>query len=117
MDFKASKGIFLQIADNICRQILEGRLPAGERTPSVRDLAADLEVNRNTVLRTYESLEREGIIENRRGVGYFVSESAASIIADREKEEFFRSDLPEFIGKVKLLNLENEVKQLLEKEL
>jgi len=51
MDFKSTKGIFQQIADNLCHQILEGKLPPGERVPSVRDLAADFEVNRT---RCYE---------------------------------------------------------------
>jgi len=57
MDFKSTKGIFQQIADNLCHQILEGKLPPGERVPSVRDLAADFEVNRNTLLRTYAILQ------------------------------------------------------------
>ena len=105
IDFKSTKGIFLQIAENICRQILEGTLKAGDRVPSVRDLAADFEVNRNTVLRTYALLDETGVFENRRGVGFFVSSKAVKIIRASERKEFFAEDLPEFIQKVKLLKL------------
>jgi Predicted transcriptional regulators len=105
MDFKLTKGIFLQIAENICHQILEGVLKAGDRVPSVRDLAAEFEVNRNTVLRTYALLDETGIFENRRGVGFFVSAKAVKIIRDSERKAFFATDLPEFIQKVKWLKL------------
>ena len=105
IDFKSTKGIFLQIAENICRQILEGTLKAGNRVPSVRDLAADFEVNRNTVLRTYALLDETGVFENRRGVGFFVSAKAVKIIRASERKEFYAEDLPEFIQKVKLLKL------------
>ncbi|GHV29940.1 GntR family transcriptional regulator [Bacteroidia bacterium] len=114
IDFKSTKGIFLQIAENICHQILEGKLPPGERVPSVRDLAADFEVNRNTVLRTYALLDESGIFENKRGIGFFVSENAVEMIRSTEKKEFFQNDLPEFIQKVKLLKLnENDLSELI----
>jgi Predicted transcriptional regulators len=114
IDFKSTKGIFLQIAENICHQILEGTLKAGDRVPSVRDLAADFEVNRNTILRTYALLDESGIFENRRGVGFFVSPKAVGIIQTSERKEFFTNDLPEFIQKVKLLKLtENDLSELI----
>jgi DNA-binding transcriptional regulator YhcF (GntR family) len=114
VDFKSTKGIFLQIAENIYHQILEGKLQQGERVPSVRDLAADFEVNRNTVLRTYALLDEAGIFENKRGIGFFVSERAVDIIQTKEKAEFFQNDLPDFIRKVKLLQLsENDLSDLL----
>ncbi len=114
INFKASKGIFQQIADNICRQILEGKLPPGERIPSVRDLAEMYEVNRNTLLRTYAILENEGIAINKRGIGYFVADDAVELIHAYERKEFFAEDLPEFYQKVKLLKLtENDLSDLL----
>lgn len=105
MDFKSSKGIFLQIADNLCRQILDGTLKPGDRVPSVRDLAAEFEVNRNTVMRTYSNLEEAGIFDNKRGIGFFISENAAELVRIGEKNDFYTQDLPEFILKVKLLKL------------
>lgn len=114
IDFKSTKGIFQQIADNLCHQILDGKLPPGERIPSVRDLAAEYEVNRNTLLRTYSILEQAGVIENKRGVGFFVTENAMEIIQQNEKKEFFANDLPEFIQKVKVLKITAaELKELL----
>jgi GntR family transcriptional regulator len=108
MDFKSTKGIFLQIAENLCHQILEGTLKSGDRVPSVRDLAAEFEVNRNTVLRTYALLNDDGIFHNKRGVGYFVSDNARELIRTSEKREFFSNELPLFIQKVKMLQLNSE---------
>jgi len=105
MEFQSTKGIFLQIAENICHQIMEGTLPPGERVPSVRDLAADFEVNRNTVLHTYTFLNDAGIFENKRGVGYFVSENAIELIIKSEKTAFFSNELPVIIHKAKMLQL------------
>ena len=105
MDFKSSKGIFLQIADNLCRQILDGTLKPGERVPSVRDLAAEFEVNRNTVMRTYTNLQEAGIFDNKRGIGFFVTENAVELVMQGEKNDFYNHELPEFILKVKLLKL------------
>lgn len=108
IDFKLSKGIFQQIADNLCHQILEGKLSEGDRVPSVRDLAAEYEVNRNTLLRTYSILENAGIITNKRGIGFFVSVDAVNIIRKNEKKEFFSNDLPEFLNKIRLLELSKD---------
>jgi GntR family transcriptional regulator len=114
MDFKSSKGIFLQIADNLCRQILDGTLKPGDRVPSVRDLAAEFEVNRNTVMRTYSNLEEAGIFDNKRGIGFFIAENAAELVSSGEKAAFYSHDLPEFLLKVELLRLtSNDLNELL----
>ncbi len=105
IDFKSTKGIFQQIADILCQRILENKLPPGERVPSVRDLAAEFEVNRNTLLRTYSLLEEAGIIVNKRGIGFFVADRAIELIHRRERQDFFANDFPEFLKKVKLLGL------------
>ena len=105
MEFQSSKGIFLQIADNLCHQILEGQLNPGDRVPSVRDLAAEFEVNRNTVMRTYTNLQEAGIFDNKRGIGFFISENAVELVRGSEKANFFSYELPGFITKVKLLKL------------
>ena len=105
IDFKSNKGIFQQIADTLSHRILEGKLLPGDRVPSVRDLAEEFEVNRNTLLRTYALLNDAGIIDNKRGVGFFVAEDAAERIRAKEKAAFFDNELPEFIQKVQLLKL------------
>lgn len=105
MEFQSSKGIFLQIADNLCHQILEGLLKPGDRVPSVRDLAEEFEVNRNTVMRTYTILQESGIFDNKRGIGFFISENAVELVRSNEKANFFAQELPGFIRKIKLLKL------------
>lgn len=105
MEFQSTKGIFLQIADNLCHQILEGQLKPGDRVPSVRDLAVEFEVNRNTVMRTYSILEEAGIFDNKRGIGFFISETAVELVRTKERDNFFAQELPAFIHKVKILNL------------
>ena len=67
-----NKAIYLQIADRICDDILEGKYEPGGRLPSVRDCASSMEVNANTVMRFYDHLASMGIIANLRGIGYFV---------------------------------------------
>lgn len=114
MEFKSNKGIYLQIADDLCNQILEEKLSPGDRIPSVRDLAVELEVNRNTVMRTYSYLDNEKILDNKRGVGFFVSENAPKQIKEKEKKEFFENEIPFLIKKINLLKLNSkDLKQLL----
>jgi len=105
MEFKNTKGIFLQIADSISEKVMEGKYPPGEKIPSVRDLAAELGVNPNTIMRTYSELQSRGIIDNKRGVGYYVSESAINIIHQWKRREFFDLDLPVIVKQTKILNI------------
>lgn len=92
-----NRPIYMQIADRISNDILSGRLAAEERVPSVRELAAESQVNVNTVVRTYELLERDGIIFNRRGMGYFVCADAIERIAGKRRQLFFDGGEMDFI--------------------
>ncbi len=105
MEFKDSKGIFQQIADNLCDRILSGEFSSGEKLPSVREQAANLGVNQNTIMRTYSELQREDIINNKRGVGYFVGENAADKILNIRKQDFFEHILPEFMHQIEILKI------------
>ena len=105
MDFKSKDAIYLQIADYVNEQILLGRWAVSEKIPSVRDLAADLQVNPNTVMRTYEHLQQLGIIFNKRGIGFFVAEQAKRQIKKQQRERFLERDLPEFFRNIYLLGL------------
>ena len=105
MEFKNTKGIFLQIADSISEKVMEGKYSPGEKIPSVRDLAAEMGVNPNTVMRTYSELQTRGIIDNKRGVGYYVSSDAVSIIRQWKKREFFENDLPLILRQTKILDI------------
>lgn len=105
MEFSDHKTIFLQIRDQLVDQILTGRLAPGDKIPSVRELAVDLEVNRNTVMRSYALMEQEGIVDNRRGIGFFVSEQARQRLATDEKAQFIRDELPKLIHQAKVLKM------------
>jgi GntR family transcriptional regulator len=106
MDFRDKQAIYLQIADYVSEQILLDRWVAGEKIPSVRDLAAELEVNPNTVMRTYEFLSQQGVIANRRGIGYFPEEEAINRIKTYRREQFLANDLPAFFRNMYLLGIE-----------
>lgn len=118
MEFKNGKSIAMQIADNISEKILEGSFPERGRIPSVRELAADMGVNPNTIVRTYAELQSREIISNQRGIGYFVNENAREIINTWRKQEFFDNQLPEFVKQMKVLDityhdLQDPIKKLL----
>jgi DNA-binding transcriptional regulator YhcF (GntR family) len=105
MEFKNTKGIFLQIADSISEKVMEGKYPPGEKIPSVRDLASEMGVNPNTVMRTYSELQTREIIDNKRGVGFYVSADAVDIIRKWKRKEFFDTDLPLIVRQTKILGI------------
>lgn len=109
MDFKNKKAIYLQIADYICEQILLKQWKEKEKIPSVRELAISLEVNPNTVMRTYAFLEERGIIETQRGVGYFISEQAHKNVLALKKQAFLSEDLPQIFKSMDLLDIDLEI--------
>lgn len=102
--FDNNKAIYLQIADRVCDDILAGRTGAGIRLPSVREYGALVQVNPNTVMRTYEHLAREGIIYNRRGIGFFVTDDAERIIRGRRADEML-GRLTGFFEQLRLLGV------------
>ena len=105
MEFKDTKAIYLQIADYICDQILTGRWSESERIPSVRELGVALEVNPNTVMRTYDFLQEKEIIFNKRGIGYFVSENAKAKTIELRKKQFLEEDLPLVFKNMQLIGM------------
>jgi len=105
MEFRKQKPIYLQIADRLMEQILGGVPAAEERMPSVRDVAASMGVNPNTVMRTFEHLQSEGIIYNRRGVGYYVADDAKNRILEEQRREFLEEELPLIRQRMQLLGI------------
>jgi len=105
MEIKESKAIFVQIAERICDEILLGKYNSDERIPSVREYAALVEVNVNTVVRSYDYLQNADVLYNKRGLGYFVSPGAKEQILSSRRELFMNEELPEFIAKLKQLDI------------
>jgi DNA-binding transcriptional regulator YhcF (GntR family) len=88
-----------------------------ERIPSVRELASSIEVNPNTVNRSYAYLQELGIIENKRGIGYFVTTDAVEKIISIKRKEFIELEIPRIAKIVRTLNLSfEEMRELITKQ-
>ena len=112
MTFSNDKAIFLQMADRLCDEILAGKYQDDDRIPSVREYAVLLQVNTNTAVKAYEWLSRDGIIYNKRGLGYFVTPGAKQQILESRKREFIDQTLPELFRNMRLLGLDiNDISQ------
>lgn len=105
MEFRDNKAIYLQIAEFVCEHILLGKWKTDDKVPSVRELAVELEVNPNTVMRTYELLQNKNIITNKRGIGFFVADDAITQVKAYRKTQFMDDELPVVFRNVYLLNI------------
>ena len=115
MEFREKQAIYLQIAEYVCEQILLDKWHLGDKILSIRDLAVAMEVNPNTVQRTYDFLQQREIIANKRGIGYFVEQDAMERILSFKKEQFIQNEMPVFFRNMYLLKIDfKEVKQLYE---
>ena len=107
MEFRESQPIYLQIADHVCEKILLHEWPAGQRIPSVRELAITLAVNPNTVMRSYEFLQQQEVIFNERGIGLSVSGSGYKNALAYRRAQFIEKDMPYFFRNMVLLEMES----------
>ena len=105
MDFRKQKPIYLQIVDRMSERIVAGEWLEDERVPSVREVAAELGVNPNTVMRSFEYLQNAEIIYNRRGMGYYVSPKAKERIVELNRRYFFEDELPYIVQRMNMLGL------------
>ena len=105
MEFHKKEAIFLQIVEMICEKILTRQWREGDKIPSIRELSVVVEVNPNTVMRSYAYLQERSIIINKRGIGYFVAEHAYDDTLELMKTKFIRDDLPLFFKTIRLLNI------------
>lgn len=114
MEFSEHKPIYLQMAEMMQERILCRVWEEESRIPSVREMGASLGVNPNTIVRTYQLLESDDVIYNKRGLGYFVKEGARERIKERQRREFIENDLPLFKAKAELLGItKDELMKLL----
>ena|SRR5690348_6037909 len=105
MEFSEPKGIYQQIADQMRDRILAGEWHEGDRMPSVRELAAAVGVNPNTVMKSYQALLDREIIESQRGLGYFVAVDAKKRIVAQLREVFERDELPKILRTMRVLGM------------
>ena len=97
--------IYRQIRERVVAMILDGTLNEGDALPSVRTVAADLRVNPLTVLKAYQALADEQVVETRRGVGMFVSAGAASRLQVAERARFLAEEWPQVLATINRLGL------------
>ncbi|SRR6056297_227164 len=105
MQFDKDKPIYAQIVDRIIENILQTKWKSEERIPSVRELAVSLEVNPNTVVRSYNYLQDQEVIYNQRGIGYFVSSEGRERAKQIKRSEFVEKELPYFFKTMHLLEM------------
>jgi len=106
MEFNKNKSIYLQIVDYISESILRGQFQEGAKILSVREMAAQIGVNPNTVMRSYTHLQELGIIYIKRGIGVFVADQASENIKKKLKARFLKQELPEIVKKMQLLEID-----------
>ena len=108
MEYSEHKPIYLQNVDLMQEKILRDEWREEERIPSVREMGAMVGVNPNTIVRSYQMLEQQEIIYNKRGLGYFVKEGAVARIKENMKREFITNELPLFKAKAEMLGITKE---------
>jgi len=105
MNYNTNQSIFIQIADQLCERVLSGEYLPDARIPSVRELAVEMEVNPNTVMRSFERLQNHEIIYNKRGIGYFISPDAKEKIKNMRHHTFIDEVLPSVFKEMILLEI------------
>ena len=108
MEYNEHKPIYLQNVDLMQEKIVHGEWPEEERIPSVREMGAMVGVNPNTIVRSYQLLESQEIIYNKRGLGYYVKNGAVERIRENVKREFIANELPQFKAKARMLGITKE---------
>jgi GntR family transcriptional regulator len=105
MIFDDHSPIFLQISQLMKQRIMDDTWQELARIPSVRNLAGELEVNPNTCMRAYAQMQEDGLIFNKRGVGYSVAEHAKNNVQQQQKDQFINESIPKVLAQAKALGL------------
>lgn len=100
--------IYRQLRDRVVAMILDGVLNEGDALPSVRQVAADFQLNPITVSKAYQELVDEQLVEKRRGLGMYVNEGARDVLLKNERERFLREEWPALYARLKRLGLDVE---------
>jgi GntR family transcriptional regulator len=116
MDFEwnDSQPIYRQLRDRVVAMILDGVLKEGDPLPSVRNVAAEYRVNPLTVLKAYQHLADEELVETRRGRGMFINAGARALLLKGEREKFLEEEWPRIYATIQRLGLQAE--ELLDSE-
>jgi len=109
LDWNDAQPIYRQLRDRVVAMMLDGELGEGDPLPSVRQVASDLRVNPLTVLKSYQGLVDEQLIEKRRGLGMFVRPGAHQLLLQDERERFLNTEWPRVVETIQRLGLDHKV--------
>ena len=109
LDWNDAQPIYRQLRDRVVAMMLDGDLREGDPLPSVRQVASDLRVNPLTVLKSYQGLVDEQLIEKRRGLGMFVRPGARQLLLADERERFLNTEWPRVVETIQRLGLDPKV--------
>jgi GntR family transcriptional regulator len=104
-EWNDAQPIYRQIRDGIAAMILDEVVKEGEPLPSVRAIAAEYRINPLTVLKGYQQLVDEGVVESRRGLGMFVSDGGRALLLKSEREKFLGEEWPRILDTIQRLGL------------
>jgi len=107
-EWNDSQPIYRQLRDRVVAMILEGLLKEGDPLPSVRNVAAEYRLNPLTVLKSYQELVDEKLVESRRGLGMFVNTGAREMLLQSERKNFLKERWPEIYATIQRLGLKPE---------
>ena len=107
-EWNDNEPIYRQLRDRVVNMILEGVLKEGDPLPSVRNVAAEYRVNPLTVLKSYQELVDDQLVEKRRGLGMFVNEGARSLLMQAERQKFLEEQWPRVYATIQRLGLKAE---------
>lgn len=107
VDFHSAKAVYRQLMSQVKFAVATGRLKPGEKLPPIRDVAVEVRVNRNTVAKVYQELEREGIVYTRPGQGCFVSDRE-SALSREVREEQLLEHLDDFLAQARLFSFSRQ---------
>ena len=109
LDWNDAQPIYRQLRDRVVAMMLDGDLREGDPLPSVRQVASDLRVNPLTVLKSYQGLVDEQLIEKRRGLGMYVRPGARQLLLQDERDRFLNSEWPRVVETIQRLGLDPKV--------
>jgi len=107
-EWNDAQPIYRQLRDRVVAMILDGVLKEGDPLPSVRNVAAEYRVNPLTVLKTYQGLVDEQLVEKKRGVGMFVKAGAHTLLLEGERQRFLEEQWPRLYATIQRLGLKPE---------
>ena len=107
-EWNDSQPIYRQLRDRVAAMILDGVLKEGDPLPSVRNVAAEFRVNPLTVLKGYQQLVNEGLVESRRGLGMFINAGARTLLLQGERHKFLGEEWPRVYETIQRLGLTTE---------